>query len=593
MASELLVTPSRATDANGSPYSGAQWFFYTTGTSTPANVYSDAALVTSLGSSVTADSGGKFPAIYFDAAVTYRGVCKNASGSVTLHDIDPINTGIMSSLSGSGGSASIGFLQAGTGAVTRTAQSKMRDMVSVMDFIPVNLHAGIIARTGTTNVASYIQAAIDALNANGGGCLWFPAGRYYCTAEIDVKKHITLQGENPLISTLYFTSINGLRSTWTINGSTGVYIAIRDLGIQASSTSNTGIGFWEQAGTYVSLHNCLFRAWKWCIALDQTELVDIDQCYFQYDNTVATAISDGAAGIWILNGTELNASAAGSFSNRISITRNQFNGANVYATALRDDGGVTRAVRDNNWNGWGRHLHICGATSFLLEGGEHEGVAINNDQIVLSNLAPTGVSKGQPTNVSMCDLFSGTNGTSYHVNVVSCAQLTVERCYFSSGSTNGAINVAGLAVLAEQSNYHAHGHPIYYGNPSYVSSLGRLGGLLTTGAIGYTANTGGTVTQATDKTTGVTLNKLTGAITMNNAALASATTVSFTLTNSTIAATDVVMVAIKSGATAGAYSVDVDAVAAGSCRISLRNNSGGSLGEAVALNYVVIKGSAS
>lgn len=474
----------------------------------------------------------------------------------------------------------------------RTDSLKKSGAISVLSYIPTNLHAGILARTSTTDVSTYIQSAIDALDALGGGGLLIPKGRYYCTSEINLKKHVTIQGENRLTSTFYFTSTNGFRSTWTINASTAVHISLRDIGIQ-SPTTNTGIGLWEQAGTYFTVVNCLFRGWKWAIAFDQTELADIDLCDIEYDNTVATAISDGAAGIWLVNGTELNASAAGSFTNRISITRCQLNGANAYATAIRDDGGVTRAVRDNNFNGWGRHLHICGATSFLLEGGEHEGVTINNDQIVLSNLAPTGSSKGQPTNVSMCDLFSGTNGTSYHVNVVSCAQLTVERCYFSSGSTNGAINVAGLAVLAEQGNYHAHASPIYYGNPSYVSSLPRIGGLLTTGAIGYTANTGGTVTQATDKTTGVTLNKLTGAITMNNAALASATTVSFTLTNSTIAATDVVMVSIKSGATAGAYSVDVDAVAAGSCRISLRNNSGGSLGEAVVLNYVVIKGSAS
>ena len=51
--------------------------------------------------------------------------------------------------------------------------------------------------------------------------------------------------------------------------------------------------------------------------------------------------------------------------------------------------------------------------------------------------------------------------------------------------------------------------------------------------------TGGTVTQATNKGTGVTLNTQSGQITMNNAALADAAEVSFTVTNSKIAATDV------------------------------------------------------
>jgi hypothetical protein len=568
----------RAVDDNGNPISGAKMYFYTTGTTTAATWYLDDG-VTPGTNPHTSDAAGQFDPAFLDDGIIYRVVLKTAAGA-TIWDADPVGSELQV------------FTAAGTGAVSRQISSKLQDEVSVLDFIPENLHAAIKARTSTTDVSAYVQTAIDAINTATGGTLRVPAGRYYCAAEIDLCKHIVVQGDGKLASTFYFTSDNGFRSTWTINASTAVHISLRDIGIQAPTT-NTGIGFWEQGGTFVVVQNCLFRAWKWHIAFDQTELAEIDLCDFEYDNTVATALTQGAAAVWLVSGTELNPSAAGAFTNRISITRCQFNGANTFAAALRDDGGVTHAIRDNNWNGFGRHIHMAGVTSGLIEGGEHEGVAINNDQIVLSNLSQAGAAKGQPTNVSMCDLFSGTNGTSYHVNVVSCAQLTIERCYFSSGSTNGAINVAGLAVLQEQSNYHAHGYPIYYGNPSSVSSLGRLGGLLTTGAIGYTANTGGTVTQATDKSTGVTLNKLTGAITMNGAALATITAVSFTLTNSTIAAADVVLVSIKSGATAGAYSVEVDAVAAGSCQISLRNNTAGSLSEAVVLNYAVIKGSAS
>ena len=108
-------------------------------------------------------------------------------------------------------------------------------------------------------------------------------------------------------------------------------------------------------------------------------------------------------------------------------------------------------------------------------------------------------------------------------------------------------------------------------------------------AVGYSTGTGGTVTQATSKSTGVTLDKRCGQITMNNAALSAAAEVSFTFTNSTIAATDVVVTAISSGATAGAYNTHVDAIAAGSCRISITNFSAGPLSEAIVLNFAVIK----
>ena len=117
------------------------------------------------------------------------------------------------------------------------------------------------------------------------------------------------------------------------------------------------------------------------------------------------------------------------------------------------------------------------------------------------------------------------------------------------------------------------------------------GEVTSSGKLGYATGTGGTVTQATDKSTGVTLNKLSGQITMNGAQLNRNTGVSFTLTNSFIAATDVVVVNIASAATANAYVLTVDAVAAGSCRIHLHNIlSGSDLSEAVVLNFVVIKG---
>lgn len=111
--------------------------------------------------------------------------------------------------------------------------------------------------------------------------------------------------------------------------------------------------------------------------------------------------------------------------------------------------------------------------------------------------------------------------------------------------------------------------------------------------IGYGTGAGGAVTQATSKSTGVTLNTPTGQITTHGAALAAATEVSFTVTNSKVEANDIPVVAIKSGNTAGAYTVTVDAVAAGSFQVTLGNVSAGSLSETLVLNFGLIRGSAS
>ena len=108
--------------------------------------------------------------------------------------------------------------------------------------------------------------------------------------------------------------------------------------------------------------------------------------------------------------------------------------------------------------------------------------------------------------------------------------------------------------------------------------------------IGYAAAAQGAVTQATDKSTGVTLNKSAGRITMNGAALAANTAVSFTLTNSLISANDTIIVCISGGGTAAAYTTYISSLATGSAVITLRNLTGGSLSEAVIINFCVIHG---
>lgn len=109
-----------------------------------------------------------------------------------------------------------------------------------------------------------------------------------------------------------------------------------------------------------------------------------------------------------------------------------------------------------------------------------------------------------------------------------------------------------------------------------------------TSGIGYATGAGGTVTQATSKSTGVTLNTVTGAITMNGAALGIDTIVSFTLTNSAIAATDFVALQHDSAGTVGKYLFSAQP-AAGSAVITVTNVSAGSLSEAIVIRFAVIK----
>lgn len=110
--------------------------------------------------------------------------------------------------------------------------------------------------------------------------------------------------------------------------------------------------------------------------------------------------------------------------------------------------------------------------------------------------------------------------------------------------------------------------------------------------IGYATGAGGAVTQATNRTTGVTINKLTGTITTNNTSLAAEAAASFVVTNSTVAIGDVVVVSQQSGAVGVMTTVEVIATAAGSFTITVMNgNVAAGVAEtgAILINFAVIK----
>jgi hypothetical protein len=107
--------------------------------------------------------------------------------------------------------------------------------------------------------------------------------------------------------------------------------------------------------------------------------------------------------------------------------------------------------------------------------------------------------------------------------------------------------------------------------------------------LGYTASARGAVTQATDKSTAVTLNKSAGTVTMNAAALGATTSVNFTLNNSKISTGDAVILSIVSGtANVGTYTLWVTGLTAGAATLTLRNITAGSLSEAVVFNFVIV-----
>lgn len=109
--------------------------------------------------------------------------------------------------------------------------------------------------------------------------------------------------------------------------------------------------------------------------------------------------------------------------------------------------------------------------------------------------------------------------------------------------------------------------------------------------IGYQTGAGAAVTQITSRSTGVTINAISGQITGTNTSLAAGADAVFVVTNSACTIQDVPMIAVQSGPTANTSIFTVSAVANGSFSIRIKNVSAATADTgAPILNFVILRG---
>ncbi|MEY3186388.1 MAG: hypothetical protein RL675_207 [Bacteroidota bacterium] len=178
-------------------------------------------------------------------------------GSEFDTEFDNIATAITSKLDSPASSANVNFLQSGATAVSRTAESKLKDVVSVKDFGAVG--------NGVADDTAAIQAAIDVVFAAGGGTVFIPRGTYL-TGTLTLKSHVHLVGEeraqlgaNGLdkASCLFQMNTTGDLIS-TVTGTTTYNCGVHNLAIKgkgALATSGRGI-FFSPYVTWSTISNC-------------------------------------------------------------------------------------------------------------------------------------------------------------------------------------------------------------------------------------------------------------------------------------------------------------------------------------------------
>jgi hypothetical protein len=158
-----------------------------------------------------------------------------------------------------------------------------------------------------------------------------------------------------------------------------------------------------------------------------------------------------------------------------------------------------------------------------------------------------------------------------------------------NGGTSGAFSVTttgGISAVAGAFSAAVTG--------TDVTGSGNLRANGASSTIGYGTGAGGTVTQITSKATQVTLNKGTGQITMDAAALGAGAVVSFEVLNSLVGAADVIALNYRAPGLARSYRAEANNVnsGGGGFYVTVTNTTAGSLSEAVTILFAVIKGSA-
>lgn len=256
--SQLLALPiARLTDSNGVIIPNGRLYSYLTGTTTAAATYTTDALDVSHGAYVQANSAGLLPPIYIDPTVSYRFKVKTALGAADVPgmDFDPVTAATASTMT---------FTPEGTGAVIRTVQDKLGEIISVKDFGAVG--------DGTTDDTAAFQAAIDVGTsyANAYTSIYIPPGDYRITDTIRINKNrVRLYGAG-VKSCLYFDPPSSGKVMLILQHSdTSQVIGIIELdhfGVRASypdSSTYTKTGIKVIDGTGVSIHHVTFPDESW------------------------------------------------------------------------------------------------------------------------------------------------------------------------------------------------------------------------------------------------------------------------------------------------------------------------------------------
>lgn len=275
--------------------------------------------------------------------------------------------------------------------------------------------------------------AASAYVATFGGKLTIQAAELTFTGQIFLKNGVIYEGRGVKIDgggtkfTYTGTSDFALIQN-TINGSTSANIDISGIWFLSNTQAIDSALLFDTASSVVVLTRCRFNSNAIGIIHDQSELWDVRFCSF-------LCSSSTAVGVWLVNGTEKNATSQQFFTNRICYWGCEFNGA-AGAVGVYDDGGAVHAFLHCNFNAMGSHIIHTAVNGLLIHGGEYE---IPSAQMFIQRLIRRKGAVSPPSSsvvMSSAYLYNNLNQTIYAATTGAVQNLVIRDCIINTPSGN-------------------------------------------------------------------------------------------------------------------------------------------------------------
>lgn len=266
-------------------------------------------------------------------------------------------------------SQSLEHLSPSSGPYARTAQEVTAAVTpSNYQYEPGNILRYGADPTGASASDAAMEQALLVSNA-----VYLPRGSYLSSKQILVPNGVTIYGldrtgtvwKQAVVNSSAFRNLNGP------NSSGYARVSFYGFKIVTTNPAHTGAGIELNAGGYAfyEIHDMwITGTFRYGVILDGAEVVHVERNII--DN--ANGGNANTANIWVVNGPDRSRDQAAGFTNSVTISNNQLNGA---GWNILDDGGSNHALTNNNCNGATRvPIQVAALQGFVIENNEIEQV---------------------------------------------------------------------------------------------------------------------------------------------------------------------------------------------------------------------------